>query len=115
MRKILFAALFAFLLLSQLSRAQSVSGGCFYMGGPILDSWGCSTVVVRPNTAVSSGFSGVAGISALLSGPNVEASGEVTGAPFATTSIPCETLGFGLSGAPLSFGGNAAPASTGSP
>lgn len=109
MRRILFAAFFALLLLGQHSRAQSVSGGCFYMGGPILDSWGCSTVVVYQISSVSSRVSGRTGISALLSGPDVEASGEVTGAPFASASIPCEFLGFGLSGAPLSFGGNAAP------
>ena len=114
MRKILFVALFAFLLLSELSSAQSVSGGCFFMGGPILDSWGCSTVVVRQSSAVSSGFGGAAGISGLL-GTNFEASGEVTGAPGGPTSTPCQIFDYGASGAPLSFTANAAPASTGSP
>lgn len=108
MRKILFATFFAWLFLCQPSHAQTVSGACFYAGGPIFDSFGCSTVILGGN----GGLGARAGISPLL-GTDFEASGEVTGdfgaVTGGSTSMPCQIFESGAAGAPINFSANASP------
>ncbi|MGD0571124.1 MAG: hypothetical protein ABSA78_22220 [Candidatus Sulfotelmatobacter sp.] len=105
MRRVLFAALFALLFVGENSHAQN--GACFYVGGPALDSLGCSTVVVEQG-----GIDVVAGISGVV-GPQFEASGQVTGnfgaVAGGSASSPCEIFESGAPAAPIHFYANAAP------
>ena len=109
MKKNLFPAMFVLLFLGQYSRAQN--GGCFFMGGPVLDSLGCSTIVVgSPGTG---GIVGIyTGISSAAGGPNVYlASGQVTGdvgqVVSGATSVPCQSIQTDTD--PISFGSIFAP------
>jgi hypothetical protein len=109
MRRVTFAVFFALLFLGHYSHAQSVSGGCFFIGGQVMDQFGCSTIVVLPSSLNgTSAFGGAAGISSLL-GTSFEASGEVTGFPGGPLSSPCQIFDYGASGAPIRFGGYVAP------
>jgi hypothetical protein len=105
-RKVTCAVFFAMLFLAQYCRAQT--GACFYQGGPILDSYGCSTVV----TSVGAAIFITAGISGVVA-TDFQAQGAVTG-DFGTVtsgsaSSPCQIFNSGAPGAPIEFEATAAP------
>jgi hypothetical protein len=105
MRRFLFAAFLALLFHGQYSGATD--GGCFYVGGPLLDRYGCSIVVsFASGVEIEAGISGVFGF-------QFEASGQVTGnfgtVTSGSTSSPCQWFDSGAPGAPIRFAANLAP------
>jgi hypothetical protein len=103
MKRVTFAVFFALLFLGHYSHAQT--GACFFAGGPVLDSFGCSTVVVF-QIMPGANLPGVnAGISGLF-GTDFEASGEITGG-FGTATSPCQTFDYGIG--PISIQANVGP------